>query len=165
MKGILHAEIDVLVERARVSPRRRQHLNIHEHHGDPCQRLFNAIGVDSYIRPHRHCIDRRVETLIAVRGSFALLRFGGNGKILDVARFSASTFNSHVPARVGLEVDPEDWHTVLALEDGAVLLEVKAGPFDPAAAKEYAPWAPAEGSREALGYFMFLRRAAGVVAE
>jgi hypothetical protein len=44
------------------------------------------------------------------------------------------------------------WHTVIALEPGCVLLEVKAGPFDPNQPKVLAPWAPEEGSDAAGDY-------------
>jgi hypothetical protein len=41
------------------------------------------------------------------------------------------------------------WYTVVALERGSILLEVKAGPFDPDLPKALAPWAREEGSEEA----------------
>ena len=44
------------------------------------------------------------------------------------------------------------WHTVIALELGSVLLEVKAGPYDPNQPKEFASWAPEESSSEVAGY-------------
>ena len=40
----------------------------------------------------------------------------------------------------GVLVPAGTWHTVLALDDDAILFETKAGPFDPAAPKEPAPW-------------------------
>ena len=56
------------------------------------------------------------------------------------------------------EVPPGTWHTVVALETGSVLLEVKAGPFIPDQPKEFAAWAPEEGSDEAREYHSFLLR-------
>lgn len=162
MRALTHASLDLLVEEARLSPRKRQHANVHQRYDDPCQRLFNAITVESYIRPHRHMIDPRCETLLAVRGSFALLLFGEGGEVLDVVRFSAGSI-LHPAVNVGVEVAPADWHTVIASESGSVLLEIKAGPFDPAAAKEFAPWAPAEDAVDAVPYFRELQRAAGCV--
>ena len=38
-----------------------------------------------------------------------------------------------------------------------ILCEVKEGPFDPQKAKEFAPWAPSEGSANAQDYFDQLR--------
>ena len=61
----------------------------------------------------------------------------------------------------GVLVPAGTWHTVLALDDDAILFETRAGPFDPAAPKEPAPWAPAEGAAEAGAYFARLRALVG----
>lgn len=148
------AFLDDLVARAEQSPRRRQHANIHRDYADPVQRLFNAICTDSYIRPHRHCRDGKRESLIAVRGRFALIAFDGSGNIE-----AASPFGTARGDDAGVELAPQQWHTVIALERGSILLEVKAGPFDPGAAKEMASWSPEEGSAEAAAYLAELRAA------
>ena len=132
------------------SPRKRQHRNIHESYADPCQRLFNAIEPGSYIRPHRHAADPRDELLIAVRGSMALVTFDEQGKANGVVRFGVDRNGEGLA--VGAEVPANTWHTVIALEPGCVLLEVKAGPFDPNQPKDLAPWAPDEGSAPASEY-------------
>lgn len=157
MRVLSHADLDRLVAQGESSVRRRQHSNLHEDLADPCQRLFNAIGVDSYIRPHRHNLDARTETLLAVRGSFALVQFTDEGRIRSVVRLAARQGSSG-SVGIGVVISPAEWHTVLAAERGAVLLEVKAGPFDPHAAKEPAPWAAAEGTPEAIDYLQSLRR-------
>jgi cupin fold WbuC family metalloprotein len=81
--------LDILTQDAWRSNRQRQHKNLHQHYNDPCQRLFNAIGVTSYIRPHRHSIDPKEECLIAVRGHMALLVFDDVGHVEQVVRFGA----------------------------------------------------------------------------
>lgn len=158
MKKWSHASLDLLIEEARSSDRRRRHLNLHASYADTCQRLFNAIGVESYIRPHRHSRATGDETLVAIRGSFALLRFSETGEIVDVVRFTAESDDSEA-GYIGVAVESGEWHTVLATESGSILLEVKAGPFDPQAAKEFAPWSPAEGSAEAVTYLRALHTA------
>ena len=55
-----------------------------------------------------------------------------------------------------MELLPGEWHTVIALVPDSVLFEVKTGPFDPNAAKEFAPWAPVEGTQEALAFMELL---------
>jgi cupin fold WbuC family metalloprotein len=130
--------------------RKRQHCNIHESYADPCQRLFNAIEPESYIRPHRHATDPRDELLIAVRGSVALVTFDEQGMVTGVVRFGTDRNGGGLA--VGAEVPANTWHTVIALEPGCVLLEVKAGPFDPKQPKDLAPWAPDEGSPAALPF-------------
>lgn len=139
-----------LTAQAQGSPRKRQHRNIHESYADPCQRLFNAIEPGSYIRPHRHAADPKDELLIAVRGLMALVTFDELGKVTGVVRFGVDRNGEGLA--VGAEVPANTWHTVIALEAGSVLLEVKAGPFDPNQPKDLAPWAPDEGSPAALPY-------------
>jgi hypothetical protein len=46
------------------------------------------------------------------------------------------------------------------MEPSCVLLEVKAGPFDPNKPKELAPWAPDEGS---ASYQSYLKQLIGLV--
>lgn len=121
---------------------------------EPVQRLLNALGFDTYIRPHRHSLDPKVETLFALRGEFALVTFNAQGHPQGVVIFGAG---AAAPA-AGVELASETWHTVIALTDGAVLFEIKAGPFDPGAAKEYAAWAPEEGSEQAARYLAGLRK-------
>ena len=142
--------LNELTAQAQSSPRKRQHRNIHESYADPCQRLFNAIEPGSYIRPHRHAADPRDELLIAVRGSMALVTFDEQGMVTGVVRFGVNRNDEGLA--VGAEVPANTWHTVIALEPGCVLLEVKAGPFDPDQPKDLAPWAPDEGSAAAAEY-------------
>jgi cupin fold WbuC family metalloprotein len=148
-----------LVHKACRSTRNRQHLNIHLNYEDRCQRLFNAITVDSYIRPHRHSLDPKTEDLIAIRGVFALVVFGGAGAIEKIIRFGTEKYADTADLSIGVELSPGAWHTVVALTEGAILLEVKEGPFLPDAAKELAPWAPDEGTLEAARYIQSLRSA------
>lgn len=153
-----HKYLDSLIGEATLSPRSRQHRNIHQNYDDPCQRLFNAIGMDSYIRPHRHSLDPKVECLVAVVGLFALVTFDDDGSVYEVVRFGTEKYRQAEDQAVGVELPPGMWHTVIALVPDSVLLELKAGPFDPNAAKEPAPWAPDEGSQEATPYLQLLLR-------
>jgi cupin fold WbuC family metalloprotein len=150
-----------LTNQAKGGLRRRQHSNIHESYRDPCQRLFNAIERGSYIRPHRHAADPREELLIAIRGTMALFTFNDEGAIQGVLRLASDGYGGN--AVVGAEVPANVWHTVVALESGCVLLEVKAGPFDPNQPKDLAAWAPEEGTQEASIYLRGLEVAVAKV--
>lgn len=142
--------LNELTAQARGSLRKRQHRNVHQSYADTCQRLFNAIEPESYIRPHRHATDPRDELLIAVRGSMALVTFDEQGMLTKVVRFGTDINDEGLA--VGAEVPAYEWHTVVALEPGCVLLEVKAGPFDPNQPKDLAPWAPDECGPNAKQY-------------
>jgi cupin fold WbuC family metalloprotein len=142
--------LDGLTALAKASPRLRQHLNVHQSYQDASQRLFNAIEPGSYIRPHRHASDPREELLIAVRGVMAMVTFDDQGAVTNVLRFGTERHGDEMA--VGAEVSAGTWHTVIALEPGCVLLEVKAGPFDPNQPKDLALWAPEEGTSAAVGF-------------
>jgi len=152
MRSIDEALIVTLADQAAASPRRRQHYNLHADYADPCQRLLNFLWHDSYICPHRHAADPKEETLIALRGEMGCIRFDADGRVIDHTRLSAG---QHCSAVV---IEPNEWHMIVVLTETALLLETKAGPFDPAAAKELALWAPDEGGADAAAYLQSLQR-------
>ena len=92
--------------------------------------------------------------LIAIRGSMALITFDDQGSVIGILRFGSQKYGGDMAA--GAEVPANTWHTVVALEPGCVLLEVKAGPFDASQPKDLAPWAPEEASARAQGYLQAL---------
>lgn len=150
MKIFSESYFRLLTDEARTSSRKRQHRNIHLSYSEPCQRLFNAIELGSYIRPHRHLADPRDELLIAVRGVMALVIFDEKGGVICIQRLGTERCAANLA--VGAEVPASTWHTVVALEPSCILLEVKAGPFDPTKPKDFAAWAPAEGTTAADDY-------------
>lgn len=143
---------------AKTSPRRRKHLNLHKSYFDPCQRLFNAIHPESYIRPHRHDGAQGSETLIAIRGLMALVVFDDNAEISGIHTLGSEKFCENDNVLVGAEIPPGQWHTVVALSETTILLELKAGPFNPDIPKIFASWAPDECCGESQIYLSHLRR-------
>lgn len=141
------------------SSRRRQHLNLHRSFDDPCQRFLNALYSDSYIRPHRHTLEPKEELLVAISGVFALCLFDDKGTLTQITPFASEAYWQAGMAFAAC-VSPTAWHTVIALTDQAVLLEAKAGPYNPNGAKEPAPWSPAENDiLAAQAYLEALRQA------
>lgn len=155
MKVFTAEKINELVERSSISSRLRLHQNIHADYSEACQRLFNAIEPGSYIRPHRHKTFPRDELLVAVRGLMVLVTFKDDGRLLDVMHFGTEKYGPDIA--IGVELDPQTWHTVLAVVPGSVLFEVKAGPYDPTHPKDYAEWAPEENSPNAHAYMQRLQ--------
>ena len=149
--------IDGLVQEAAASPRRRQHHNVHADFAETVQRTFIAIEPGSYVRPHRHGLTPRTETMLAVRGLMALLVFDDAGEVMQVVRFGAGQIGEAQGAAVGVETPPGVWHSLVALEPGSAFIEIKAGPFDPDAPREFAAWAPAEGAPQVEAYLARLR--------
>ena len=89
----------------------------------------------------------------------ALITFDDKGSVTGILRFGSEKHGSDLAA--GAEVASSTWHTVIALEAGCVLLEVKAGPFDPNQPNDLAPWGPEEGSALAQSYLQGLTALAG----
>lgn len=147
----------MLSETAKKSRRRRQHQNLHVSYSDPCQRLFNAIEPDSFIRPHRHGPEQGIETIVAIRGLMALVVFDEVGGVDQVVYFGDTNHQLWAGVAVGAEIYPGTWHTVVAIEHSSILLELKAGPFNPDSPKFPAVWAPEEGSAAAVAYLQKLR--------
>lgn len=150
--------LNSLTQAAYDSPRRRQSRTIHVTMDDPCQRLFNAIEMDSYVRPHRHKIDPKVETLFAIRGRFLLVTFTEQGEIEEVIPFHSEKHEASNDSGVGVEIQVGTWHTIIATEPNSILLEVKAGPFNLEFSKESAPWSPAEETEEGQIYLAQLKK-------
>ena len=106
---------------------------------------------DSYIRPHRHLTEPKIECFIGIRGKFTIVTFNNEGEIEQLLRFGPSE------DAVGAELPPGVWHTVVCLEYGAILFETNSGPFNPIQKKDMAPWAPEEESDSAFEYLQKLR--------
>lgn len=134
---------------AKALSRQRQHLNIHASHEAPFQRLFIAFGLDSYVRPHRHHLLPKDETLIAAQGLLGVLVFDNAGRVLQQLKLGTERYAAPGVGPV-VDMPAGTMHTVLALTPDAVLLEGKAGPFDPQGQREFADWAPEEGTPEAM---------------
>ncbi|MDD2768760.1 MAG: WbuC family cupin fold metalloprotein [Methylococcus sp.] len=132
-----------LSEEAAKSARLRKNLNIHPVLSDPIQRLFNAMEPGTYARPHRHVRESGWELMVAVRGAFSVLRLDEQGRVLSRADLRAGEGDCAV------EIPAGAWHTVVSLAPGTVMFEVKPGPYSPISDKDFAAWAPEEGSAAA----------------
>lgn len=87
----------------------------------------------------------------------ALILFDELGVVTEVLKLACDVASSEFAA--GVELAPDTWHTVVALEPGCILLGVKAGPFDPSQPKDIASWAPEEGTSQARTYLQELTTA------
>ncbi|MDR3252194.1 MAG: WbuC family cupin fold metalloprotein, partial [Tannerella sp.] len=119
------------------SPRLRMNHNFHDRLDDPLNRLINAIEPDSYLRPHRHINAGKTEIFLLLRGKAALFLFDDEGNITEQVVLDP------LSGVYGGEIEPEVWHTLIILETGSVVYEVKTGPFTPLAPDEFASWSPA----------------------
>jgi len=137
---------------AAASPRRRKNRNLHAANESPAHRLLNAVEPDSYVQPHCHLDPAKDETIIALRGRFGVVLFEADGRVRSTAVFEPGG------ASIGVDIPHGTFHSLVALAPGSVFFEAKAGPYVAASAAERAPWAPAEGTPEAVGYLEIMRR-------
>lgn len=141
MKTVTRADLAALSAQAAASTRRRQNFNLHPALDDPVQRLLNAFEPGTYIRPHRHGEPGKWELFAWLAGRAALLTFDDDGVVQERVEFDAGTPVVEIPAGT--------WHTLVAIEAGTVLLEVKPGPYAPLSPAGFAPWSPPEGGEAA----------------
>ncbi|MCP4630807.1 MAG: cupin fold metalloprotein, WbuC family, partial [bacterium] len=86
------------------------------------------------------------EFALVLKGSFSLLLFDDAGVVTDRQIISAGSDS------VGFQIQPNQWHTLVTLEDDSVFFEVKQGPYDPQVAAEFALWSPEEGAPEVAAF-------------
>ncbi|OAT24045.1 putative tryptophan synthase subunit beta [Buttiauxella gaviniae ATCC 51604] len=135
MKQITFSDMQQQSELAANSPRLRTHRNFHPELSDPVQRLAVAMEPGTYVRPHRH--PHTFELLISLSGRFLVLNFDDHGAVTRRVVLGEEC--------KALEMDAGTWHTVLSLDKGGVIFEVKHGGYQPIAEQDAATWAPTEG--------------------
>lgn len=131
-------------------PRRRKNHNFHENNEAQAHRLLNAIEPNSYVMPHKHNDPNKGETIICLSGKLGLIIFDSIGNVEQKLTLEADS------ETVGVDIPYDTFHTVLALKNGTVFFEAKAGPFVPLKAEEQAPWAPVEGDDLVANYLATL---------
>lgn len=135
-----------MLEKARVSPRRRINFNFHAGFEENPSRFLNVMLRGTYITPHRHANPAKAESFIVLEGCAVFFVFDDAGGV------TGRTLLGPGERAVGIDVAPGIWHTVAVLSPHAVCFEVKPGPYSPANDKEFAPWAPREGDARSAAY-------------
>jgi cupin fold WbuC family metalloprotein len=110
----------------------------------------------TYIQPHKHEDPDKFEVFIALRGRFVVIIFDADGNITDHAILD------NREGKYGVEIPERVYHMLLSLEPGSVAYEVKEGPYRPFTAKNFAPWAPAEGDPGVPAYIDELLQKLGI---
>lgn len=151
MKLINHILLDQVTQQAKQSPRLRMNYNFHESLEDPINRLLNALEPGTYLRPHRHLNPDKDEIFLLLRGKVILFLFDEKGNITNKQLIAPSE------GLYGAEIKAGVWHSLLVLESGTVIYEIKEGPFAPLESTNFAPWSPDPSeTNEAKKYMDFL---------
>jgi len=144
------AIIKRVVEGSRNSPRKRIIYPLHKTADSSLHRMLNGLQPYSYIRPHKHLHPPKAESVIVLKGAILSFVFDVTGNIIEVQTLTAGGIN------FGVDSEPGVFHTFLALQKDTVLFEVKPGPYEQNSDKDFALWAPREGSEETTEYMDYL---------
>ncbi|MBI5889799.1 MAG: WbuC family cupin fold metalloprotein [Nitrosomonadales bacterium] len=143
MKKLTAAALTELSQQARLSPRLRANSNLHRDLADPIQRLAIAMEPDTLILPHRH--PHTWEILTALRGCFTVLVFDNAGRVIERAVLGEDSSVVEIPAG--------GWHAVLSHDVGAVIFEVKHGPYAPIAEADVAAWSKGRSAADLNAWY------------
>ena len=145
LRRIDQSLFDAVGAEALASQRLRRNHNLHGE-SDPVQRFLNVLQPGTYVRPHRHRRDppcAGFECFLVLQGSIGLLLFDDQGRVTAREQLEA-TGPLH-----GIELSEGVWHSLVALEPQSVIFELKQGPYQPTADKDFLPGFPLEGSHDA----------------
>ena len=111
--------LDELTEKAKENPRQRCNLDLRNSAEDNSQRMLNALEPGTVMPIHRH--KGSSETCVCVRGHFEEYFYDENGMLTD-------TIDMVLGGTV-LNIEKGQWHSLLCLESGTILLEAKDGAY------------------------------------
>ncbi|MAJ23862.1 MAG: hypothetical protein CMI75_08820 [Candidatus Pelagibacter sp.] len=134
---------------AHSSPKKRFGKIMHQP-GDYDNEVVNFMLSESYMQPHMHPGEEKIEKMYLIDGSFSLFFFNDNGNITD-------KFILKKGGQETIEVPAFTWHTYVMLEEAVVIYETMEGAYDPLTWKEMASWAPVENTQEGVAYLQYLK--------
>lgn len=129
---------------------RKRFPKILHNQGDYDNRVVNFVLDDSYMQPHLHPGDEKIEKMFLVDGSFALVLFDNSGEVSDSIILEKGGIES-------IDVPAFTWHTYVMLTEKVIIYETMDGVYEPSSWKEMAPWAPLENTEEAINYLSLLK--------
>lgn len=142
-------EVSLYFSVAKNSERCRSPKIMHKQ-GDYHNRVFNFILEDSYMHPHLHPSEEKIEKMFLLDGSFALITFDDDGEVTN-------TYVLAKDGRESIDVPAFTWHTYVMLTKEVIVFETMEGVYNPSTWKKMAPWAPSENTLEAPAYLEMLK--------
>ena len=142
-------EVSLYFSVAKNSERCRSPKIMHKQ-GDYHNRVFNFILEESYMHPHLHPSEEKIEKMFLLDGSFALITFDDDGEVTN-------TYVLAKDGRESIDVPAFTWHTYVMLTKEVIVFETMEGVYNPSTWKKMAPWAPSENTLEAPAYLERLK--------
>ena len=125
--------LDKLTAQAKESPRLRMNMDLRNSAADSSQRMLNAIEPGSVVPIHRH--QKTSETVVVLRGRVVEEYYDDAGVLVESFVLGdchvADAPRNDVPMACALNIPAGQWHTLRALENGTVILEMKDGTYEP----------------------------------
>jgi cupin fold WbuC family metalloprotein len=137
---------------SRASARKRIIYPIHRTQPAPVQRMLNFLQPGTYVKPHIHRGEGASESVVLLSGAIRYVIFDEDGGIADSFVAQAGT------ASAVLDMEPDVWHSFVVLEADTVIFECKKGPYSVLSDKDFAAWAPDEGTPEADAWVAGMER-------
>jgi len=132
------------------SSQKRRYPKLMHSAGDEFNRVFNFIMHDSYMQPHLHPGEEKIEKIHLIRGKLAVIFFD------DLGNHKSSTILEAGGTEL-IEVPAYTWHTYIMLSEYAVTYETMMGIYAPDTWKKFASWAPQEGTLESIVFLDSLK--------
>jgi cupin fold WbuC family metalloprotein len=137
--------LDNLTAQAQASPRLRMNMDLRNSSADTSQRMLNAIEPGSVVPVHRH--QKTSETVVVLRGRVVEEYYSSEGVVeasYELAAVGDARSESGMTEResgmmevaCALNIPAGQWHTLMALESGTVILEMKDGAYEPIGAED-----------------------------
>jgi cupin fold WbuC family metalloprotein len=139
------ADIEVLRQAVRQTPKRRARINAHPGHDDALHEMIIAIEPSSYIRPHRH--PRKSEAFHIIEGQVDIVVFRDDGAIDQIVSLGAKGGRHPFYYRMS----ETRFHTLIIRSDLLIVHEITNGPFTPEGTI-YATFAPGEDEPAAAAF-------------
>ena len=136
--------------KAHESQRKRYPLLIHKK-GAYLNEVFNFICNDSYMQPHLHPGNEKIEIIKVIKGEAAVIFFDDEGDVLKTTILKPE--KNHT-----VEVPAFTWHTYIMISEEVITYETMHGVYHPETWKTFATWAPAENTIESKKFFDNLKK-------
>jgi len=131
-------DVDDLLAQAMTDPRRRKARALKPGNYTGVRPLLNAMLPGTYIQPHLHPLENADEYWSVLKGKIAAFSFNDLGDIKDYRVVSSEDGFPFVYIPQG------EYHTLVVVDNSAVISEITQGPYNPDTYKKFASWAPSE---------------------
>jgi cupin fold WbuC family metalloprotein len=143
-------EIKDCLRLAKDSAKRRYPKLLHSV-GDEFNSVFNFMMQDSYMQPHLHPGEEKIEMIHIIQGKVATIFFDDHGVFKEFTVLEKGGIEL-------IEVPAFTWHTYLILTDYAVTYETMMGVYETKTWKKFSDWSPKEGGDNCLAYIALLKK-------